>query len=74
MTVNREFSCDICQDRIPDHNGGIGIKYTGPDVMRSTMISDSERHLCNRCCQCLKDMFGDLDAEAADRVARSADE
>lgn len=73
MTVKREFSCDLCKDSIADDNGGIGIRFTNKAIY-TTIVRISERHLCSRCFQWLKNMVRDLDASLGDSVSRSEGE
>lgn len=57
MSVKRDYICDFCKDTIADYRGGIGVKWMHGDLLRNVLISDSEHHLCNRCCKSLHEMF-----------------
>jgi len=65
MSCKRRYTCDLCRDEIADAQGGIGLKWSVGNKIRHVYLPDAETHLCNRCLEALREMFGEIDKTTA---------
>lgn len=70
MTVQRQYTCDLCKERITDYKDGIGVKWMTGDLLRNVLITDSEHHLCNQCCKSLLGMFAEMKMITQEQASR----
>lgn len=54
MTIERNYICNFCRDRITpvDDKTGIGVRWVGADgdfKLERKMMVDTENHICARC-------------------------
>jgi hypothetical protein len=62
MTCTKRYACDLCRDEIREAADGIGVRWSSGNVISHTFLTDSERHLCNRCIEGLAAMIPGLDS------------
>jgi hypothetical protein len=71
VSVKHEYRCNLCEDVIPNYTDGIGLIWSY-DTISTTLIDDSNDHMCSACCRRIKEMFAELDRHEAMREEREA--
>lgn len=62
MTVKREYTCNLCRDRIDMRDGaGVGVVFEGRGKVKFRMLMDAENHLCSPCVEAIRGELASLD-------------